>query len=205
MKRICVLLVIFCFLSIVRADEREIKSGLKIILNWASTEYGNNPSANANMATKLMVGLGVFVDLFRISDTLSIQPELNIIMKGRGWNDGFWRELYYLELPLLLKLAFPIKGSWITNVYGLFGPYGALSMGGAQSDGVKHKVGTGWWDLSRFEGGIMICAGVQLFHVCKMEVGYGYGLTNIWGDPGHNEKNRNLYLSLRIPDPLRFL
>lgn len=163
---------------------------------------------------------GVFLDI-PLTSNLYFQPGLGFAQKGAEVSDDFEGEevtfgvnLDYIEVPLLLKYAFPTSGSLGVHVYG--GP--ALSFEttcefsfesdefgadvACDAEGSDLELTTKSFDLgAMFGGGIAFPVGRASILV---DAFYNLGLTNIDDNAEGDDslKNRAIYITGGVSIPL---
>jgi hypothetical protein len=175
-----------------------------------------------DLESKIGILLGASVDV-PLASGLWFQPGLSYVPKGaeitgeiNGEEFTFTLGLDYVELPLLLKYAFPTTGSLGVHVFA--GPALAFEVGcelGIGSEGVDvsidcdqgedegFEVTTKSFDLGALVGGgvSVPMGGASLL----FEASYNFGLTNIADtDEGEDDsvKNRAFYISAGIAFPM---
>lgn len=169
------------------AEERGITGkGLKLGLNLTSLGGGDVKSTDSKMG----FSVGGFLT-YRINKLIAVQPEVLITQKKanseKDVEGGTWKyklDLWYLEIPVLVKVAIPVKSSLNPSVFG--GPAIALKLSGKGknefTEGVVDKVVGG---LESYDFGIILGAGVEFtlgfFQKGKFsaDVRYNLGLTKI--------------------------
>src|SRR5687767_10472939 len=104
-KSILAICVVFSFAIGAYSQTAVIpKVGMAITSAEADPEIGNQQSLQS-----VFFGLGIEA---RVNDLVSVQPELLYIRKGVEWDvliADTRRTINYIELPLLLKLNFPVS------------------------------------------------------------------------------------------------
>lgn len=162
--------------------------GIKAGVNWTGLGGGDVRDTNWKMG----FSLGGFL-IYRINDLISIQPEILVTQKKatstKDVEGGTWTykvDVWYLEIPVLVKVAIPIESRIKPSVFG--GPAVALKLSGkGESEftkGVKKKdrvVG----GLESYDFGIILGAGAEFtlgfFPKGKFsaDIRYNLGLTEI--------------------------
>lgn len=138
-----------------------------------------------------------------ISDGFYFDAELSLSSKGakvKGESDGVAAKSivrpYYLELPIHIGYRY-MFGKGNVGIFGSFGPYFGVGLFGTNKVTVgdqSSKPDTFDDDgLKRFDFGLGLRGGVQMFDHYRIFIGYDWGLLNIsQGDDKIN--NRNLYI-----------
>jgi len=169
------------------AEERGITGkGIKAGVNWAGLGGGDVRDTNWKMG----FSLGGFL-IYRINDLISIQPEILVTQKKatskKDVEGGTWTykvDVWYLEIPVLVKVAIPIESRIKPSVFG--GPAVALKLSGKGksefTEGVVDRVVGG---LESYDFGIILGAGAEFtlgfFPKGKFsaDIRYNLGLTEI--------------------------
>lgn len=169
------------------AEERGITGkGVKLGLNLTSLGGGDVKSADSKMG----FAVGGFLT-YRINKLIAVQPEVLLTQKKanseKDVEGGTWKyklDLWYLEIPVLVKFAIPVESSLNPSVFG--GPVVALKLSGKGksefTEGVADKVVGG---LESYDFGVILGAGVEFtlgfFQKGKFtaDVRYNLGLTKI--------------------------
>jgi hypothetical protein len=160
--------------------------GIKLGLNLASLGGGDVRDTDSKMG--FSVG-GFFT--YRINKLISIQPEVLVTQKkANSTSDiegGTWTyklDLWYMEIPVLVKVAIPVKSSIKPSVFG--GPCIALKLSGkAKSEFTEGVVDKSVGGLESYDFGIIFGAGAEFtlgfFQKGKFtaDVQYNLGLTKI--------------------------
>ena len=130
MKRIRVVVVVATILVAVSLTHAQrISGGLKLGVDFA------NFHGDAVEDSKFKVGFcgGGFL-AWPLGEIVAIQPELLYVQKGAKWEEYYEGDIYrltykfnYLEIPLLIKVSIPIKGTVKPNLF--LGPYFAIMIG----------------------------------------------------------------------------
>ena len=154
--------------------------------------------------SKTRLGLvgGVFA-YFRLSDVLGIQPEVLYFQKGgKGETAGFTAEvrLSYLEVPLLLKLAFPEGGRLRPHLYAggamAFKLGCRLRVSSATADDSSPCEDDPETQVTDTDFSVILGAGVE-FDRATLSLRYDWGLTKLDAGPEENHLvNRTVYLLL---------
>ena len=145
-----------------------------------------------NPSNLLSFRFGVFY-VRKISDVLTVQPEIHLALKGSEYYSAVTRHdetarFNYLEFPLLVNAR--IAG----EVFELFaGPYAALLLSHTPIDAQHDWTGLGN-DLDTFDVGGCLGARVWLGDV-SLEVQFEQGLSNVL--PFGNRSHYNMTLSFQ--------
>jgi len=146
-----------------------------------------------NPSNLLSFRFGVFY-VRKISDVLTVQPEIHLALKGSEYYSAVTRHdetarFNYLEFPLLVNAR--IAG----EVFELFaGPYAALLLSHTPIDAQHDWTGLGN-DLDTFDVGGCLGARVWLGDV-SLEVQFEQGLSNVL--PFGNRSHYNMTLSFQV-------
>ncbi len=182
MKQMSKIAAIFFILSSISVfSQPSIELGLEGGLNLANVSI--TPSQTSNSRTGLIVG-GV-IDI-GISNSIGVTGGLRYIMKGfQVTNQGytFTDKLNYLEVPVLLKVKFPLTE---IKPYVIGGPVLGIRVsaseeqsGGGQSADVDASSA-----YESIDFGLLFGAGMDFKVAPKTDLflqgGYAFGLSNIW-------------------------
>ncbi len=169
------------------AEERGITAkGVKLGLNLHTLGGGDVQSTDSKMG----FSVGGFLT-YRINKLIAVQPEVLITQKRanseKDVEGGKWTyklDLWYLEVPVLVKVALPVQSNLNPSVFA--GPVVALKLSGKGdsefTEGVVDKVVGG---LESYDFGVIFGAGVEFtlgfFQKGKFtaDVRYNLGLTKI--------------------------
>lgn len=210
------LLSLTCLIIFTQAYSQNI--GIKAGLNLADM-LAKDDDGSYTDDSKMLIGFhaGAVVEI-TISELISIEPGLLISSKGIKMveEDTYMGEtykytnqmsLYYLDIPINLKIGFDAGSA---RIFGLVGPYIGVGLsgktkwtyeGGGESETDTEAVEWGTdpddHDLKRPDAGVTFGAGA-LFGAIEISVSYGLGLLNIssYTDEGATLKNRVLGISL---------
>jgi hypothetical protein len=174
-----------------------------------------------DLESKAGVLLGATVDV-PLASGLWFQPGLSYVQKGAritGEADGgevitVTLGLDYLEVPLLLKYAFPTTGSLGVHLFA--GPALAFEVGcelGVATEGVDVSIDCDEGDAQdveiatkSFDLGALVGGGVSvpMDNVSLLfEASYNFGLANVADSEGDDSlKNRAFYISAGVALPL---
>jgi hypothetical protein len=222
------LLVVIALIAAVSASAQTIipKAGMTLSTLDGETIDQTGYFDSYKYAPGFAFGVGYRIGF---GELISLQPELLFIQKGwkneYGFDDGFGYferytetvKLNYLELPILLRIAFgpdnlkihinagPSIGFGINGKYDAEYEYGYPgSISSFPSDGdVKFEDSPGnEVDLfipNRTEFGAQVGGGVTLFDKVMIDVRYGLGLTDLYDDA----KSKNRVLQFTVGAPIR--
>jgi hypothetical protein len=144
-------------------EERGITGkGVKLGLNLHTLGGGDVQSTDSKMG----FAAGGFLT-YRINKLISVQPEVLITQKKanseKDLEGGTWKyklDLWYLEIPVLVKVAIPVESSLNPSVFA--GPVVALKLSGKGksefTEGVVDRVVGG---LESYDFGVIFGAGVE--------------------------------------------
>jgi len=179
--------------------------GIKGGLNLSNTlEKDNTQTYNDKMLPGIHLGATIGIPLS--GESIFLEPGILFNMKGSKWQETNYSEtyvLYYLDIPLNLKVVF---GSNKIKVYGTLGPYIGVGLSGKDSwtnDAVKGSETIKWGNdanndfLKRLDYGVGIGAGV-IFSRVLVGIGYDLGLANIAADASGGYKIKNKVLQISI-------
>jgi hypothetical protein len=163
----------------------------------------NSGTYNTNIIPGFHIGATVGIPL---SESIFFEPEIILNMKGSKETEPQYSEtlnLYYLDVPLNLKVVFGISK---IKVFGTLGPYIGAGLSGKDSwidNGEKGSEAVKWGGdaendlLKRLDYGAGVGAGAILSSV-SIGISYYYGLANIssYTSDGTKVSNRVLQVSL---------
>lgn len=154
---------------------------------------------------------------FPLKGRLSLETGLLFTLKGYKQTGGdptgsvyytFIRDMYYLEVPVLMKASFPVGK---VELFGMIGPYVAYGLYGYDSlrgSGElfvpQEKTAIKWgndaeYKLDRLDYGPKFGAGIKL-NKLQLGVSYGLGIKNFSNNPVLKQKNRvvEFYIACKI-------
>lgn len=160
MKKIALFLIVLGALASAPSANAQIRFGVKGGLNMVShslsgVNYGSKDSYNG-----FMIG----PTLEAMFGPLGVEGSLLYSQKGISLNN-LDASINYLEIPVNLKMKFGIP---MVKVYGYAGPY--LSYGFVGDVSNLLKVNISKWDVGGNVG-----AGVEVFNFLQVGVNYGFG------------------------------
>lgn len=160
MKKIALFLIVLGALASAPSANAQIRFGVKGGLNMVShslsgVNYGSKDSYNG-----FMIG----PTLEAMFGPLGVEGSLLYSQKGISLNN-LDASINYLEIPVNLKMKFGIP---MVKVYGYAGPY--LSYGFVGDVSNLLKVNISKWDVGGNVG-----AGVEVFNFVQVGVNYGFG------------------------------
>jgi outer membrane protein W len=150
---------------------------------------------------------------FSLSDLLSIETGLLLTTKGvkieeeeMGFKISGKGNLYYLDIPITVKLGYDLGGA---KIYGAIGPYVGMGLSGKteatfsyQGSEETESEDVSWGsgdtdDLKRLDVGLTFGGGVEISAI-QIGVSYDLGMSNIsaYTDYGTSSKNRVLKFSI---------
>jgi hypothetical protein len=191
-KKVILSVMICCMIFVFSGDLTAFDWGFKFGLNQAGFNISNK-DLPVDYESRLLFVFGGFID-FNISQSFSIQPEVNITAKGVDFYENLggleWKYRHtigYVEFPLLLKYRIPFKGRSIPEIFA--GPYYARKVESGIvnifDNGSEFMIDeqTDWEEeLRDWESGLVFGASLKLdFCLAKfiLEARYSLGLTNI--------------------------
>jgi hypothetical protein len=196
------------------AAQEPIKFGARAGLNFDSQRSSSGGQSETS-SSKLGFHLGAVVDvpLARYAPSLPawfyFQPGLYFTSKGgkvkrslSGYKNTNTNSLYYLELPLLASMKYPVADG--VKVRAHFGPSVGFALigkgkwkttvGGKTTSGESNVFDSD--DMSRFHFGLGFGVGVD-YRQLYLGLGYDLGLSNMYtGDGNASIKNRTFGVSL---------
>jgi hypothetical protein len=177
-----------------------------------SIEVNDDVAPDLSSRTGFIVG--AYMDI-PLNSSLFFQPGFGLTQKGAKINDDddtFELRLDYLEIPLLLKYAFPTSGS--VGFHLMAGPALAWELTcrvGIEAEGFSDDVDCGEEDVEietkSIDFGVLLGGGVS-FPMggvrLTAEGFYNIGMSNILDDAGVEDsaKNRALYLTVGVAFPI---
>jgi hypothetical protein len=173
--------LILTLISSAAYSQPNIALGLEGGLNLANVSI--NPSQTSNSRTGLIIG-GV-MDI-GISPTIAVTGGLRYVMKGfQVTNQGvtFTDKLNYLEVPVLLKVKFPLTE---VKPYLIGGPTLGIRVSASeeQSNGQQTADVDASSAYESIDFGLLFGGGLDFAIAAKtglfIQAGYGFGLSNIW-------------------------
>ena len=183
-KFIYTALIAVMFLSANVYSQRalELKIGPEAGINIAS--FSSTPDFAYTTRTGLIIGANFEIGF---NKNFSVQPGVRYIMKGAGGSDGaggtFTTKLNYLDIPVLLKVNFPLSE---VTPYLLAGPVLSINMSASQDDTPNGGTTTTTDVSAQVSGsdfGILFGGGVGFAMNKKIDIyaqfGYQLGLSNI--------------------------
>lgn len=176
--------------------------GLRVGLNVA-TLHSDVARFRGNRA-KAGLGLGIVGGYQLAPDTpLFIEAGLMYTEKGgKGHfeDDSYTFSLNYLELPLVVKYSIELEaGSNDLAVQPFFGGYLATGLGGKIRNYDDRETACSFSNESfqRFDGGLRLGCGVQFNHL-YLDLGYEFGLANIFQDDFDSSHTGNFFVSAGV-------
>ncbi|MDR2813844.1 MAG: PorT family protein [Prevotellaceae bacterium] len=191
------------------AAQEPITFGARAGLNFDSQKLSSG-SKSETSDSKVGFHLGAVADvpLANFAPSLPawlyVQPGLYLTSKGSKWSGDSrttTTSLYYLELPLLASVKYPLAGD--INVRAHFGPSIGFAVSGKEkwertSNGQKTSGESDVFDgdYSWFHFGLAFGAGVE-YKQFYLGLGYDLGLSNMdTGEGDDSLKNRTFGVSL---------
>lgn len=213
MKTLMKLIIVAIMLTItpqIFSQSIAVKAGLNLA-NMRERDDNNTYSNNFTMNPGFHVGANVEFTIYKI---LSLETGLFFLTKGyksdysleildNTYHLKHKTNLYYIDLPITLKLTFVIGK---VKIYGAFGEYLGLGLFGKSKtespvlDDTNENItwGTGDNDdLRRFDFGMTFNAGVEFYSIL-IGAYYDHGFANISAHSvsGYNIKNRVIGISV---------
>lgn len=206
MKKILSLTLI-AVLSASIASAQEFRMGITGAMNvsrYAVESAGISVTTDSRIGFK--AGFRVELDAPFISDGFYFDSEL--VLSSRGAKLGYMineasadltSRPYYLEMPIHIGYRIPINSNF--NVFASFGPYLAVGIFGTDrlTLGEEASKPDTFSDesLKRFDFGLGLRTGVQMFDHYRLYLGYDWGLVNIAQNSADDKiNNRNFYVGM---------
>lgn len=212
MKRFLPLLSFALLISaVVSAQEHGIRYGVTGGVNVSSySMHASGMSLDADSRVGFNVGFKVEMGAAFILDGFYFDGSLLLSSKGAEFNTSVDGEAvnnivrpYYLEIPLHIGYRHTVGKSGNVSLFGTFGPYFAVGIGGKnklESGNTTEKFDTfgSQGGLNRFDFGLGIRGGVQLYDHYQIFLGYDWGLIDIAksNDIGYKLNTRNFYVGV---------
>jgi hypothetical protein len=214
-KALCIITCVITSIAAARAQTITPKFGIS--LSTISASKSTNPDINSGVKNKIGISGGLAVE-FVLKKRISIQPELLYVQKGNKYflraNTGISTDyiitLNYLEVPVLIKAKFD---HFYFNVgpslaMGLDGNYkittnhpaiphhmnGKIKFGKSSDENPDNDV----YIDRRFDIGLQIGGGYVLANLIMIDLRYGFGMTNIYGNDSKS-KLRSFQATLGVP------
>ena len=210
MKWIVVMLV-SCMALETFAQSVTLKGGLNMA-DMLITEEGEEVNEEFKMNPGFHFGI---LTEFQLSDGLSFEPGLLLMTKGtRAEEEETYQgivgkyeakiNLYYLDIPLNLKLS---TDAGSAKIFGTFGPYIGMGLSGkskftysGNGDSETEEEDIEWGkdkDLLRLDWGLGAGAGIE-FGKLQLGVSYALGLANIAAESEDDSGAKNRVLSISV-------
>jgi hypothetical protein len=200
-----IFLVVFVSMFITASSFSQVKLGIGVEGGVNIANVTSTPDISSTSHTGLIIG--GFLDI-GVSKNLSVVPGLRFIMKGftftgtdpgNGLTYTATDKGNYLEIPLLLKVTFPLTE---VKLYLFGGPELGINLSANQD--VTEGGTTTTSDISSYisgtDFGLLFGGGVAFKLAPKTDlfvnVGYSFGLSNIYkNDPNITVKNTGIQLT----------
>lgn len=211
LTKVLVIVFIAFFSFQTNAQTFGIKGGLNLS-NMLDKDDDETYSNDYSLKPGFHVGLTVDIP---INDFLSFEPGLLLTTKGLKYEDEEMGveldskiNLYYLDIPLMLKASHDLGGG--LKMFGAVGPYVGFGLSGKikievefQGDKETDEIDVDWGNdededtFKRLEMGLTFGAGVEINSIV-LAISYDLGLSNIstFQDYGSTVKNRVLKFSV---------
>lgn len=156
--------------------------GIKGGMNSSNVTFSEDIAEEWNALWSFRVGVFYNLKIFKI---ISFQPEFFYTRKGAKATGTYFGEeitaiekLDYFEVPLLLKMSFPVSGFNRFNVFA--GGYGALNIGARSV--IKYRGETAQEDIksdiNNFDYGIVFGGSINFWKLI-LDIRYSIGMQNI--------------------------
>lgn len=103
--------------------------------------------------------------------------------------------LMYLQVPFVVKYAFDVTDDFYVQPF--LGAYLALGIGGKTKQYTTRKTYDSFDNFNRFDGGIRIGCGAE-YQMIYAEIGFDFGLANIYDDDFISARNQNLFINVGV-------
>lgn len=190
MKKILVLSAAVLLISNIALAQRfGVKGGINIT-NFSAT--------NTSYDAKLGLHFGPTAE-FHFGNIFGLETGILITNKGAKRSGTFDHKtsITYLEFPVYARAGYDFG---ITRVYGTFGPYFGVALGGKyktkiDGDWDSDKIEFGDDGMKRFDAGLSIGASAAV-SIFELGLSYNHGLVDISADGGGKIKNRAFMISI---------
>lgn len=132
MKRLCFWMFVITFLIVIFTTQERLTADVGIKGGLSLTKLKFSEPGGEDWQQSTGIQLGLFCN-FKLFNGVFLQPELFYVVKGAAISDTYGGEkirytarLKYIEVPLLIKLAFSTRGSFKPAFF--FGGYGAVKV-----------------------------------------------------------------------------
>ena len=157
-------------------------------------EFKMKPGFNAGVTVEFPTKDWFSIDMGLIISTKGCKTS----HKGVTFNDkGTWN-LVYLDIPLTAKTYFNAR---CAKIYGAFGPYIGIGLGGkwntieTNNSGTRSFSSNAFDNLNKLDFGLTAGAGVSIYSF-QIGLSYGFGLSNISSYSDVIIRNRVLGISV---------
>ena len=157
-------------------------------------EFKMKPGFNAGVTVEFPTKDWFSIDMGLILSTKGCKTS----HKGVTFNDkGTWN-LVYLDIPLTAKTYFNAR---CAKIYGAFGPYIGIGLGGkwntieTNNSGTRSFSSNAFDNLNKLDFGLTAGAGVSIYSF-QIGLSYGFGLSNISSYSDVIIRNRVLGISV---------
>jgi len=211
LMKLFIVLLLFGMVHETFAQSITLKGGLNMA-DMLIEEDGEDAGEEFKMNPGFHVGI---LAEFPINEGLSFEPGLLLMTKGtRAEEEESFQgmvakyeakiNLYYLDIPLNLKLSFDAGSA---KIFGTFGPYIGMGLSGKSiftftenGDSETEKEDIEWGkdkDLKRLDWGLGAGAGIE-FGKMQLGLSYALGLANISAESDDDVKVNNRVLSISV-------
>lgn len=210
MKWIVTVLMV-CMAHVIFAQSVTLKGGLNMA-DMVITEEAEDITEDFKMNPGFHLGI---LTEFQLGNGFSFEPGLLLMTKGtRAEEEETYQgivgkyeakiNLYYLDIPLNLKLS---ADAGSAKIFGTFGPYIGMGLSGKSKftysengDSETEEEDIEWGknnDLLRLDWGLGAGAGIE-FGKLQLGVSYALGLANIAADSEEDNTAKNRVLSISV-------
>lgn len=198
-------LVLFALLCSASASAQKLRWGITGAMNLGDYSMKvDDISVDPSSRVGFRAGVRMEMEAPFIYDGFYFDGELALSAKGAKLDFSTDDEVmkvtsrpYYLEIPLHIGYRY-MFGQGKVGVFGSFGPYFGVGLFGTNKVTVgdeSSKPDVFSSDgLKRFDFGLGLRAGVDMFDHYRIYVGYDWGLVDVAKQSGSRINNRNFYV-----------
>lgn len=207
MKKIISLLSL-ALLFAINAQAQTFRYGVTGAMNLSQYALKEGTlSLSSDNRVGFRVGMRVEMDAKFVYEGFFLDSELLFSSRGaelsnvvEGSSISLTSRPYYLEMPIHMGYRYAM-GKGNVSLFGSFGPYFAVGIFGSDKldmAGVKSEPDSFSEEgLKRFDFGLGLRGGVEMFHHYRLFLGYDWGLINIAkSDDSPKINNRNFYIGM---------
>jgi len=170
--------------------------GIRLGMNIACI---NSDVVDVDMDSRTGVAVGAVYGL-QLSNSSPIWLETGAFYSEKGGQSyhqstEIKSRLSYLQIPIVIKYSFDVYDD--LYIQPLLGGYLSYGIGGKTKNYTTREAPSSYNTFNRFDGGLRVGCGIE-YSMVYAEIGYEFGLANIYDDNFTTARNQNFFMNIGV-------